>query len=60
MDVNSGRIQLGQTAPGPSRIALETILVSLDPGELLLEKSCVVNFLSFYLPHHAHFFIVNY
>lgn len=42
VDVNSGAVQLGVTPPGPPRIALETILVSLNPGELLIEKSFVV------------------
>lgn len=43
VDVNSGSIQMGITPPGPTRIALETILVSLHPGELLLEKSLKVS-----------------
>jgi hypothetical protein len=42
VDINNASVMMGTTPPGPTRIALETILVSLNPGELLLEKSVIV------------------
>eukprot|EP00026_Physarum_polycephalum_P001309 Phypoly_transcript_01310.p1 GENE.Phypoly_transcript_01310~~Phypoly_transcript_01310.p1 ORF type:complete len:1159 (+),score=151.61 Phypoly_transcript_01310:505-3477(+) len=41
VDINNASVMMGITPPGPARIALETILISLNPGELLLEKSVI-------------------